>query len=428
MDEMRLYLKDFGPINEAKINIGRINVVGGQNATGKSTTSKILYSFLRANSSRRQEITYGALVNKIKDESRFIQGYIHSHSEDSNVNFRDLLRKLSVNSDLDDIIDVFDEIKDRIDSVNILDDFKEEIYKRTDKIDDLISRVEKNQNPLYISIMRKLLKDEFSTTDFDGIFCIKGNFKDSPYGFTINFKDGDFNNDDIFQSKGWFLLNDVYYIDSYTLLDLNQKLGLDDSEHAKFLNKNLRKDADESGDLFDEEINKDSIKLEKEINELINGEFVFEKGELSYIPENGTPCLMKNTASGIKQIGIIQLLIANRKLKDNSFLIMDEPEVNLHPEWQVKFAGVLVLLVKSLNVSIYINTHSPIFIEAISAFSELYGLDDETNYFLAEEFEGSGFNNITQLSSSELYKIYENLGKPYDEIDKIRIRKDLSSI
>ena len=88
---------------------------------------------------------------------------------------------------------------------------------------------------------------------------------------------------------------------------------------------------------------------------------------------------MHNTASGIKQIGIIQLLLSNRKLKENCFLIIDEPEVNLHPDWQFKLANILMLLVKKLNVSIYINTHSPLFIEAINAFSEYYDLDDETN-------------------------------------------------
>ena len=135
---------------------------------------------------------------------------------------------------------------------------------------------------------------------------------------------------------------------------------------------------------------------------------------------------MKNTASGVKQVGIIQLLLNNRKLKENSFLVIDEPEVNLHPAWQVKFAGVLALLVNNLNVSLYINSHSPVFIEAIDAFSELYDLQDFTKYYLSEKStEKVGFNNIVGVDSEELYKIYENLGNPYDEIDQIRIKKQL---
>ena len=81
---------------------------------------------------------------------------------------------------------------------------------------------------------------------------------------------------------------------------------------------------------------------------------------------------MGDTSSGIKQIGIIQILLANRKLKENSLLIIDEPEVNLHPEWQIKFAEILCILANDLNVYVYINTHSPMFIEAMSIFSEYY--------------------------------------------------------
>ena len=66
-EEMTLLLNDFGPIIESKIEISKITVIGGENATGKSTTSKILYCFLRANSARRQEITYDRIIKLIKE-------------------------------------------------------------------------------------------------------------------------------------------------------------------------------------------------------------------------------------------------------------------------------------------------------------------------------------------------------------------------
>ena len=59
-----------------------------------------------------------------------------------------------------------------------------------------------------------------------------------------------------------------------------------------------------------------------------------------HYPNNSTPCDMQSTASGIKQIGVIQLLLSNCKLKEDSFLIIDELEVNLHPEWQFKLAEI----------------------------------------------------------------------------------------
>ena len=77
---------------------------------------------------------------------------------------------------------------------------------------------------------------------------------------------------------------------------------------------------------------------------------------------------MENTASGLKQLATIQLLLDNNELTKNSFLILDEPEINLHSEWQVKLAKLLVLLVKELNIYLYINSHSPQFIEALGGF------------------------------------------------------------
>ena len=423
-DIMRLSLKDFGPIDTAEINISKITVIGGENATGKSTTSKILYCFLRANSSKRQEITYGYIVNLIKEKTRDIQRYLRNHAN-CDIDFRDLQRNLTQNNDdFDIILDIYDEIKDRISNQNISDDITNEIEEILEEIDNLIMIVDDNGNQLYVSIMKKLLKDEFSTDDFNGIFRINGIYKNKEYDFNIDFNDNDLTSDEVFTQEGWFTLNDIYYIDSFSILDLDQNLGLNDSEHAEFLTNNLKKEADESDDLFDDKVNEKIIALENEINEIIKGEFIYENGELVYSPHKGEKCRMKNTASGVKQVGIIQLLLNNRKLKENSFLVIDEPEVNLHPAWQVKFAGVLALLVKNLNVSLYINSHSPVFIEAIDAWAYYYDLTEGIKYYLSRKSEEKeGYNTIIEVNPEELSIIYDNLGQPYDEIDEIRIKK-----
>ena len=94
---------------------------------------------------------------------------------------------------------------------------------------------------------------------------------------------------------------------------------------------------------------------------------------------------MENTASGLKQLATIQLLLDNNELTKNSFLILDEPEINLHSEWQVKLAKLLVLLVKELNIYLYINSHSPQFIEALEVFSVKYGIINESKFYLSME-------------------------------------------
>ena len=45
---MKIKLNDVGSINNAEIDISKINVVGGVNSSGKSIVSKLLYCYLKS--------------------------------------------------------------------------------------------------------------------------------------------------------------------------------------------------------------------------------------------------------------------------------------------------------------------------------------------------------------------------------------------
>lgn len=79
MDEIiNFQIKDFGPINECDMDIGKINIIGGSNASGKSTASKLLYCFLKASCNQRQEFAYESMrdlmrfiINRLNRDLRF---------------------------------------------------------------------------------------------------------------------------------------------------------------------------------------------------------------------------------------------------------------------------------------------------------------------------------------------------------------------
>ena len=81
---------------------------------------------------------------------------------------------------------------------------------------------------------------------------------------------------------------------------------------------------------------------------------------------------------------------------------------------------ILVLLVKELDLSIYIASHSPFFIEAIELYSQYYDLINDSYFYLTQKAEGYQYD-IVSVDSNNLEAIYRNLGQPYDILDEIKM-------
>lgn len=240
-------------------------------------------------------------------------------------------------------------------------------------------------------------------------------------------------------------IDNVYYFDNVSMFDLFNILNLNSKRKMIINNTNILSHTKELLDELSE--NKDNGKYEElyeikdileKIKSIIGGSYsnmifpIFHTNKIDnsafseHFPrEKRVVTTTTDTPSGIKQIGIIQLLLLNNKLHEGDYLIIDEPEVNLHPEWQFKFAEILVLLAKELDITIYINSHSPLFIESMDAFCEFYDMQDDINYYLTEPSEDEGKYNFVKINSDEIFKVYDNLGNAYDLIDQLRLKKRL---
>jgi len=87
-------IKDFGPIKEAEIEIGKINVIAGVNGSGKSTASKILYSFLVSLTNQGNYYHNNLIDDILGDISNFqIDGF--GKTDNSNSEYtKDLILKI----------------------------------------------------------------------------------------------------------------------------------------------------------------------------------------------------------------------------------------------------------------------------------------------------------------------------------------------
>lgn len=155
------------------------------------------------------------------------------------------------------------------------------------------------------------------------------------------------------------------------------------------------------------------------ISEIINGRFEQDDMGNYFFKKDNEKIELINTATGIKYFGILQTLSQNNYLNKNTILILDEPEVHLHPKWQLKMAQLIVELVKN-GVKILVNSHSPYMIEALQRYSEKEKLEDKTNFYLAQD---GVIDKIDDNNSKTLAEIFEKLSEPFDEFDKMDSEK-----
>ncbi len=144
-----------------------------------------------------------------------------------------------------------------------------------------------------------------------------------------------------------------------------------------------------------------------DINQIIGGSFKEESGKF-YFYKNNKKIALVNTATGVKYFGLLQVLMNNNHLYHGQILILDEPEVHLHPKWQLELAKIIVSLVKS-GVKILVNSHSPYMIEALERYAKKESI--KRNFYLAED-------GVIEDNDS-LSKIFAKLSEPFDEFDKM---------
>lgn len=86
--------------------------------------------------------------------------------------------------------------------------------------------------------------------------------------------------------------------------------------------------------------------------------------EIKINVKKGLDIDLYNASSSIKQLAPL-LLYLRYRAKENDLLIIDEPEMNLHPESQAKLLEVLGMLVNA-GVNVLLTTHSPYFMSHLN--------------------------------------------------------------
>ncbi|MFM2379581.1 MAG: hypothetical protein RLZZ143_2160 [Cyanobacteriota bacterium] len=79
-------------------------------------------------------------------------------------------------------------------------------------------------------------------------------------------------------------------------------------------------------------------------------------------------------SSSVNQLTILYLYLKYWAKEKNNFLMIDEPEVNLHPENQIRLMDILVQFVTEYDNRVLITTHSPILTDILNNYVYLHTL------------------------------------------------------
>lgn len=425
---MEIFIKNIGKVKEANIKIDGITVIAGENDTGKSTISKSLFTVFNSFYNIDKKIT-----EQQKDIIKFTiaRNFPYNLELVKSITLNDIFGDtFNINQLVNDIIKNFEIYKyDDINLKNkIVENFKKYDLNLT-KDDDINEIIEKIKEILNIpnaetekSIINKNLNVEFNKqinnifSDEEGIIEIK--IKDKKIKLEI------FENEikNIEKTCEISINTEALYLDDPFIIDSNFYNNL--SNHKEFLRYRLFSEIeDKTNNIGKIIITKKLENIYKKLNSICSGYMIESNkntNDFSY-RFNNKELDIKNLSAGLKTFVILKTLLEKGILEENGVIILDEPEIHLHPAWQIIFAELIVLIQKEFNMHILLNSHSPYFLNAIEIYAEKHNIKEKCNFYsayLSGQF--SEFKDVT----NNIEEIYYKLAKPFQDLENERYSDD----
>lgn len=395
---LRMQIRDFRAIAEADISLRGITVITGVNGCGKSTLSKFLYySFKSVNDFNN--IVDNDLYNELFDIRNFTGilsqeikklGGRENFLTDVSAQYRQHRNKIYSLSGKDNIIMVLKRLENEYNELrfrsygisgnssqrltgiladilsenNPSGDFSSLMERLYNKIEDVFSYYAMVQETRPLGMVEAELASVFDYGNIPGHYSIK------EYG------------DDVI-STGIQHASYFHSVKNSVYIDTPMLLGAD------FYSKGYWDDVNALLKRVDGGVMDNSVVGSILHSHILKGESNYREDEMLlenfiFRTDSGKTYNLLDCATGVKSFSILQMLLKNGFMSDDSFMIIDEPEVHLHPQWIVEYARMIVLLNKYFGVRFLIASHNPDMVSAIRYISEKEGIAANLNFYLAE--------------------------------------------
>jgi AAA15 family ATPase/GTPase len=312
----RVELKNFGPIEQLDWqNLGKINLVIGNNGCGKSFLLKALYSAMRTieeykrgdNPDDAKEILASKLFWTFQAEKI---GDLVTKPNKENLSFNLLFdhQKFSYG---------FDELSTKI--INFLEN-----EVSPPRLDNSIFVPAKEILSLHHLILKSREQDKL--LGFDDTYLDLARALNQPIPFVV--------------------IPPQYYHDAIDFSDNNRILAFDD-DYAPIRHP-----------IIEETINHKFIEPRKLLDRMVGGVIEFDDVKKRwYFRKENQRFSIGITAEGIRKTAILSYLLRNKYLNEDSIIFIDEPESNLHPEAISKLLDIITILAKH-GIQFFIASHS----------------------------------------------------------------------
>lgn len=126
-----------------------------------------------------------------------------------------------------------------------------------------------------------------------------------------------------------------------------------------------------------------------------------------------------NTSMGAKSFLTVSQLLCHGVIHRDTILILDEPEIHLHPQWQIDYARLLARLVHDLDVRLVVTTHSPYFLDALHVYARAYGMAERYQVMLPQPGD-NGAVEFHESSESEQAAYLARMAEPFRQLAQIK--------
>ena len=424
---MHLKISNVGKIESATIEINGMTVIAGENNAGKSTIGKTLFSVFNSMNNMDEKITQERKNRASSIINRTLQGKISHNVINASLRRRNINTVTRVLSET--IMDYWNSetkqkseelIREQIEKNSLFDnqqDMEEFVYECAEKLEELFTISDKK-------VMTEVITRWFNRVFEDQISPLKDEKMESEVELIIKDKKVLFTFSENVCTD-WDseinILHQAFYIDNPFVLDyLTSYLGTPRITEAHLIKYLINEQEDIYDNIFDAVVAKDKLnEIYKILEEVIEGDIETNQNGEYYFKSNKDikPLNIVNLSTGLKSFALIKRLLEVGAIKEKDVLILDEPEVHLHPEWQLLYAKLIVLLQREFDLSMIITTHSPYFLDAIDVFSTKYNGSIKPHYYLAENV---GNTSILHDVSDNIDAIYKKLSDPMQMLENLR--------